>query len=98
MQTALDKTVRVWDLQSGECSRVLHGHTRGVSAVAVTGDGRLSGSSDWTVRVWDLDSGRTIAVFHGDAAFVTVGVAADGRTIIAGDTAGQVHFLRLEGV
>ena len=67
--------------------------------MAVTGDGHaLSGSSDQTVRVWDLDSGRTISVFHGDEVFVMVGVAADGRTIIAGDTAGQVHFLRLEGV
>ena len=28
-----------WDLQSGECSRVLQGHTGAVYAVAVTGDG-----------------------------------------------------------
>jgi hypothetical protein len=93
-----DNTVRVWDLQSGECSRVLQGHTGTVSAVAVSDDGRaLSGSDDQTVRVWDLQSGKTIAVLHGDALFVMVGVAADGRTIIAGDSAGQVHFLRLEG-
>jgi WD40 repeat protein len=78
---------------------VLQGHTQSIRAVAVTDDGRaLSGSSDQTVRAWDLQSGRTIAVFHGDAAFVMVGVAADGRTIVAGDSAGQVHFLRLEGV
>jgi len=83
----------------GPLLRILTGHHDGVSAVAVTGDGRaISGSYDQTVRVWDLDSGRTIATFSGESAFLAVGVTSDGYTIVAGDSVGQVHFLRLEGV
>jgi len=60
---SFDGTVRVWDLVGGRCSAVLEGHTRWVTSVAVTGDGRtaVSGSSDKTVRVWDLVGGRCIS-------------------------------------
>ena len=35
-----DKTVRVWDLESGVCLKVLEGHTDFVNSVALTPDGR----------------------------------------------------------
>jgi WD40 repeat protein len=35
-----DKTFRVWDLEGGTPSRLLLGHTSGVTALAVTADGR----------------------------------------------------------
>ena len=54
-----DRTVRVWDLASGVCERVLEGHTNRAWSVAVLPDGTraVSGSDDGTVRVWDLASG-----------------------------------------
>ena len=62
-----DKTLRVWDLASGETVRTLSGHTGAVWAVAVTPDGRqaVSGSEDNTLRVWDLASGETVRTLSG---------------------------------
>jgi WD40 repeat protein len=62
-------------------------------------DGRraLSASDDRPLRLWDLESGRTIASFYGDAAFRSCSVVPDARTVVAGDTLGRVHILRLEG-
>jgi WD40 repeat protein len=59
-----DRTARVWDLSSGQCTAVLQGHTGGVRGVAVTADGRaVSCSDDGTARVWDLSSGRCTATY-----------------------------------
>ena len=60
-----DRTVRVWDLESGEpVLGPLTGHDDTVSAVAVgERHGRpviVSGSDDQTVRVWDLESGEPV--------------------------------------
>ena len=78
-----DRTVRLWDLESGHCSRVLQGHSGGVREVAVTGDGRaLSGSDDHTVRVWDLESGACSRVLQGHAGGVrALAVTGDGRVL-----------------
>ena len=59
---SVDKTVRVWSLESGEQVRQLSGHTGTVRSVCVTADGKyvVSGSADNTVRVWSLESGEFI--------------------------------------
>ena len=65
-----DKTVRVWDAESGQCLTVLEGHTANVRSVCWSGDGSnricsgSSGSSDQTVRVWDAESGQCTNTFQ----------------------------------
>jgi WD40 repeat protein len=48
-----DKTLRLWDLESGQTIHTLQGHTASVNAVAVTPDGRraVSASEDATLRL-----------------------------------------------
>jgi WD40 repeat protein len=50
-----DETVKIWDLETGECRATLKGHTGAVFSMVLTPDGRrvLSGSTDKSVRVWD---------------------------------------------
>jgi WD40 repeat protein len=47
----------------------MRGHTNSVTAVSVSGDGRLalSGSFDHTVRLWDLQSGKCLALGWTDS-------------------------------
>jgi WD40 repeat protein len=67
-------------------------------AVALTADGRraLSGSEDNTLKVWDVVAGDPVAAFFGEGGITHVQLAADRRTMVAGDASGAVHSLRLE--
>lgn len=49
-----DKTIRVWDLYTGELLQTLIGHGASVSSITMSSDGQIlaSGSEDKTVRVW----------------------------------------------
>jgi len=95
-----DKTLKIWDLDGGQEIRTLRGHDEGVNAVALTPDQRLavSASDDRTLKVWDLESGLMIASFAGESFMFSCAVSPDGRTIVAGEASGRVHFLRLEGL
>jgi WD40 repeat protein len=68
-----DRTLRVWDLESGHTLRTLQGHESYVAAVVVTPDGRraISGSWDHTLRVWDLESGKIVRTLQGHTGYVT---------------------------
>jgi WD40 repeat protein len=100
ISSSWDKTLKVWDLTTRKEQFTLNGHTSSVNAVAVTGDGNraISGSRDKTIKVWDLSRGNVIASFTGESSIASCAIAPDGVTIVAGDTSGRVHFLRLEGM
>jgi WD40 repeat protein len=81
-----DKTLRLWDLATGETLLTLERHTDRVRAVAVLADGRraLSGSDDRTLCLWDLATGETLRTLEGHISFVNaVAVLADGRRALS---------------
>jgi WD40 repeat protein len=92
-----DRTLRLWDLESGAEMRTLSGHLTGVNAVAVNPDGRrfLLVSEDRRLRLWDLESGRQLATFNCDAPASCCAFSSTNE-IIAGDAAGRIHFLHIE--
>ncbi len=100
ISASFDKTLKVWDMETGDEIRTLKGHTGWVLAVSVTPDGRraISASFDKTLKVWDVENGRIIASFCGEGTFTSCAIAPDGKTIVAGENLGRVHFLRLENV
>ena len=95
-----DKTLKVWDLASGELRHTLEGHSHSVTAVAVTPDGlqAISGSWENTLKVWNLETAEIIASFTGESPIDCCAVTPDGVTIVAGEESGWVHLLRLEGI
>jgi len=92
-----DETLISWDIESGNEINTLSGHGSVVNAVAVTPDGKraVSGSSDNTLKVWDIESGHELATFTADGHIYGCAVGPDCVTIVAGDSTGAVHFLRL---
>ena len=85
--TGGDNTVRLWDLDTGRCLRVLEGHTGIVYEVEWDAYQRraLSSSADKTVRLWDVDTGRCLRVLTGHMSQVgCVAWSADQRRVLSG--------------
>ena len=81
-----DRTLKVWDLDSGRLLDTFEGHTGRVTACAVTGDGRriVSASDDRTLRVWDVDRGRLLGTLDGHTdAVAGCAVTPDGRRVVS---------------
>ncbi|KAF9995304.1 hypothetical protein BGZ80_007551, partial [Entomortierella chlamydospora] len=82
-----DSTVRLWDVDTGECIHTLHGHSSAVDSVVYSprGDQIASGSSDSTVRLWDVDSGECVHTLHGHNGWVrSVVYSSKGDRIASG--------------
>jgi WD40 repeat protein len=94
-----DKTLKLWNLETGEELFTLKGHSHLVSAVAVTADGKraISGSWDKTLKLWNLETGEELFTLNGHSSFVNaVAVTADGKRAISGSNDSTLKLWNLE--
>lgn len=81
-----DRTIRVWDVVTGQCFGTISGHPY-VASVAVSFDGAVavSASLDGTLKAWELRTGRCVQTMTGHTDVVwSVAVSADGRVALSG--------------
>lgn len=62
---SFDKTVRVWNLETGETLRVLSGHTQCVRALQFDDVKLVTGSMDSTLKIWNYHTGECIRTLEG---------------------------------
>ncbi len=71
-----DKTIKLWNTNTGQCVSTLSGHSHWVMSVAWDNDGTklVSGSYDETVRIWSVSSADTfepVSTLSGHSRYVT---------------------------
>ena len=90
----MDKTLRVWSLQNGQCLKILQGHTDSIQGLAVTSDGRItiSGSADETLKVWNLESGECIKTCKHTRGVDRVLVTSSGNRALSYDGKADVQI------
>ena len=88
----MDMGIRAWSTIDGTHLRTLNGHTGGVYALALSGDGaRLcSGSADETIRIWNTSDGFLVTSINTGAAMHSLAFSADGQQLYSGSDSGKV--------
>ncbi|PAX57149.1 serine/threonine-protein kinase [Brunnivagina elsteri] len=79
-----DKTIKLWNLATGEEIRTLTGHSHRIHSVAISPDGKtlVSGSSDKTIKLWNLAIGEEIRTLTGHSESVdSLAISPDGKIL-----------------
>ena len=59
VSASLDKSIKIWNANTGDLKKTLEGHKDCIQALIVLANGNLaSGSWDKTIRIWDVDTGE----------------------------------------
>lgn len=91
--------LRVWDLELGDCTNVLAGHTGAITALSIAAGGSplVSSSADGTCRVWDLQQGGAcrFALAGHTGAVHSVAVEPKGRFCVSAGADGSARVWSL---
>lgn len=80
---SVDKTIRIWNSDNGECQQVLVGHTDSINQLAVLPNGNIvSSAKDMTLRFWDSQLGKCKQVVQLPSAITCLQAFPNGRLIV----------------
>ncbi len=84
---ALDDTVRIWDLSTGQPIRTLARQLKAVNAIAISPDSQsiAAGSDDDLIKVWNLQTGALRHTLVGHLRDVNaIAISRDGKFLASG--------------
>lgn len=84
VSASTDKTIRLWNIDTGKCIKVLKGHTGAINCLAkINASQFVTGACDGTVRLWDINSDNCLNIFCGTKEPVTSLIQLRDRQILA---------------
>ncbi|KAJ2554247.1 ubiquitin-binding SDF ubiquitin ligase complex subunit met30 [Coemansia sp. RSA 1933] len=93
---SLDSTMRVWDIETGECLDTIFGHVEGIWSMTFDALRIVSGSNDGTLKVWDTTSHACNFTLQTSQAAINCVAISDTRIIVGdndGNARGAAHDL-----
>ena len=87
VSASLDRTIKLWDVQTRQELKTFSGHTSRVFTVVFSPDGKTlaSGSADQTIKLWDVQTGQELKTLSGHTSSIeSVEFSPDGKTLASG--------------
>ncbi|HEY9607120.1 MAG TPA: serine/threonine-protein kinase [Allocoleopsis sp.] len=84
---SFDKTIKLWNLQTGQELQTFRGHSGRILSVAIAPKQPIlaTGSDDKTIKLWNLKTGKEIRSFSGNLGWVyALAFSPDGKTLVSG--------------
>ncbi|XP_072497023.1 F-box and WD repeat domain containing protein 10B isoform X2 [Notamacropus eugenii] len=88
-----DLNIRYWDIESGLCTKLFHGHTGTITCLDLHENKLVSGSKDCQVKVWDMNTGRCLKTFKHKDPVMTAKISS--THIVSGCEQGLVKVWHL---
>ncbi|MGM3305413.1 eIF2A-related protein [Anabaena sp. WFMT] len=88
-----DRTVKLWDSQTGQCLQTFSGHTRPVLSVAFSLDGQIIASCGGhsIIKVWDVITGECCQTIQEVASYV-LKFSPNSYILASGNTSGVIKL------
>lgn len=83
---SLDRTIRIWNAQTGEQTHIIRGHSGNIFDLEFTPDSKylLSASDDKTIKIWDLSTSTSVRTLKGHQdAVMSISISPDGKHILS---------------
>ncbi|KAF8834960.1 WD40 repeat-like protein, partial [Paxillus ammoniavirescens] len=90
---SFDKTVRIWNVETGEQEGTTMEHENWVDGLAVTRDGKrvLSGGMNKRIRVWDVETHELIEEWEDDTGAIwCIAMSPDDQLAASGGEKGEI--------
>ena len=107
-----DKTIKLWNVNTGNLLQTFEGHSKWVNSVAYSPDGQTlasgsndnsvgevlaSGSFDDTIKLWNVKTGKLLQTLEGNSHSVnSVAYSPDGQTLASGGSISYQELIRLK--
>lgn len=99
VSASTDRTLVLWNIQTGQPVRRFLGHTDSITGVAFSPDGKtiLSSSLDKTLILWDVATGQIVRRFtQFDQPIWSLALSPDGKTALSGMGDGSVVLWNIQ--
>ncbi|MFP4414102.1 WD40 domain-containing protein [Coleofasciculus sp.] len=96
---SLDKTVKLWHLETGDLIHTFSDHQQGVLCLSLSPNGKwlASGGFDQTIKVWHLETGELCHTLTGHNGSVrSLVIMPDNQTLISGSFDQTIKLWQLE--
>jgi WD40 repeat protein len=94
-----DKTMRIWDIETGKQHYIINHHLAAVNTLAITPDNKtiITGCANGKIQLWNLSSGELYSTLENySTAISCIAIHPDGKIIASSSQDGIIKLWNIE--